>query len=433
MVEAIAIVGTIVSACGLINDIRKAFKPVSVKKEAETLFDFVEATKRVMNHLDKRLRKERCRDTNKELINELNKLKDNLVLTIEFLQKIKDNPPPAIRILKVKRLKKDIESKHSVLEKSRSDVMDHVSIDCLPSGDQANGLSRDYLISANDLSDFEDMCDGTWGPVKKARFKGYQDVVIKYVSDVRNRDLIENFEKEARILVKFWFGYVVRLIGICDQQDVKFLVLEYMQKESLDYLLHNRPEEVLEPKRRVAMALDTAKAVLQVQDARSLHTGIESKRFLVDKDFNVKISDLRFAKTLSSCKRYRSSRSLPVNSQYYLCPERYSPAPYTEESEVYSLGIVLWEILSRSKPFSTLENELGREPSFNEVKTFVTAKRREQLSQDFGNPRWNSALNDLVQQCRNVIPEERPVGGVRDVVKQLDEILDDMEREGEGN
>lgn len=67
MAEAIAIVGTIVSTCALINDIRKAFRPVSVKKEMQKLFILVEDTKDVMDHLAKRLRKQRHRDHNRGL------------------------------------------------------------------------------------------------------------------------------------------------------------------------------------------------------------------------------------------------------------------------------------------------------------------------------------------------------------------------------
>lgn len=476
MATVLAVVGTVVSTCGLINDLRKALQTENFENQREVLFKEVKHTEGIISDLGERLKARQDADDmgNYEVLQgELEKLQNNLNATKEFLEWLIDHTPSRIRISKCKRVSKDIAAHISVLQISMTHLIHHIEICNLfsaievqekrPLRDDDIGNARrdldtmhskggiegseteineakqelenkgtdrlvhdDLYVSSSDLSDFEEIGVGTWGPIKKAKLNGIHDVVVKYIDDVGNDDVVTNFRKEAENLVTFWYGYVVQLLGICDQEDQRFLVLEFMHKGCLGDLLH-KSGELLEPKTRVKMALDAAKAVLQV-DAVMLHTAIKSDKFLVDKDYNVKIADLKFAKTFSSCRRYLVGPKIgAVDHMLYICPERFVPAPYTEKCEIYSLGIVLWEILSQSKPFSTLEKELDRKPNFVEVKAFVKDNRKEELSVEFGNMTRNSILNKLVQDCRDLNPARRP--SLIDIVNELEGILSFMEEE----
>ncbi|XP_066439143.1 mixed lineage kinase domain-like protein [Eleutherodactylus coqui] len=186
-------------------------------------------------------------------------------------------------------------------------------------------------------------------PVAIKVFKGQQ---------IRNQDLIiKTFRSESETMKKFECLNILRLYGICvdgSGADARYsLVMEYCEKGTLRQLLERESDMSWE--RRVSMALDAARAIYRLHQTEKnaiLHGSLSSSKFLVDGTYCVKLSGFELSKTESSLRR-SSNAELRKRSMelVYIAPETLQNInTYDKRSEIYSLGVVLYEIASGRLP-----------------------------------------------------------------------------------
>ncbi|XP_067905780.1 mixed lineage kinase domain-like protein isoform X2 [Heterodontus francisci] len=223
------------------------------------------------------------------------------------------------------------------------------------------------------------------------------------------------FRKEAETMKHFESPNIVRIYGICIDQSgpspVFLIVMEYCELGSLRRVLEG--EQQLSWERRVRMALDAASGLYRMHQSNEkfkLHCSIDSTRFLVDHGLRVKLGGLDLAKTETSIRRIsvanQRSHLVPYISPQQLCNIHY---PYDKPCEVYSFGIVLWEIASRKTPFKDCSDKVIRQKVCEE-------KVREPLPSDCPKD-----LHELIDECRAFDPFERPKAGA--IVDRLKNIL----------
>ncbi|GCB76523.1 hypothetical protein scyTo_0019153 [Scyliorhinus torazame] len=186
--------------------------------------------------------------------------------------------------------------------------------------------------------------------------------------------------------------------------------MEYLELGSLRTVLQGKRQ--LSWQTCVRMALDAASGLYRMHQSIEkfkLHCSIDSTRFLVDQGLRVKLGDLELAKTETSIRRTsatsQGSKKMPFISPQQLGNINY---PYDKPCEVYSFGIVLWEIASRILPFRGFTDE--------EIHRKVCEKMQEPLPSDCPND-----LRELIDECRAYDPFERPKAGA--IVDRLKNIL----------
>ncbi|XP_039209654.1 mixed lineage kinase domain-like protein [Crotalus tigris] len=237
--------------------------------------------------------------------------------------------------------------------------------------------------------------------------------VFKNPVTINTKKVRQIFEEEVRTLKRLESSYIVRLYGICiDESGLvpQFsIVTEFCEKGTLREVL--RKEQDLPWKVRSDMASDAAAGLYRLHhtgDKCQLHCCINSSKFLVAKGYCIKLSGFKLDQTESSISRKSKGKvSREVSSLAYICPEGLASLhhPYNLASEIYSFGIVLWEIATGKLPFTGCNSQ----EIYNKV---YKKKVQEPLGEDC--PPY---LQKIINQCRSYEPSKRPTTEV--IVNQL--------------
>lgn len=173
-------------------------------------------------------------------------------------------------------------------------------------------------------------------------------VAIKMLRDqfVADKTLLEQFRREAKSAAKLVHPFIINIYDVVSEDDKQYIVMEYVEGITLkDYLQSNRLSlnAVLEIGVRLADALQHA------HSRNIIHCDIKPQNILIDKNLNPKIADFGIAKMVSNQTMVYTSTVM--GSVHYLSPEQATGGQVTASSDVYSLGVVLFEMLTGRVPF----------------------------------------------------------------------------------
>ncbi|XP_078066411.1 mixed lineage kinase domain-like protein [Mustelus asterias] len=306
------------------------------------------------------------------------------------------------------------------LEEVAADIREIKTI--MVSNKKAASSSQQYRIREINMTELQKDSNPFLITDTSKYYKGVflkQSVAIKrFISESANINNVQKvFMREAETMNQFRSDNIVRIYGICmtgeGHRSEFLIVMEYCKYGALKNVLGS--EKQLPWSKRVQMSLDTARAVYwlhQSQEKARLHCRVNSTSFLVDEDYRVKLAGLELTKTETSIKRNKSAKRDSASEIPYLSPQQLNEVnyQYDEKCEVYSLGIVLWEISSCKTPFE------GVNPK--DIRTRVYEEKfHEPLPDDC--PR---DLVELIDECRAFEPFERPsAGAVVDRLLQIQE------------
>ena len=160
---------------------------------------------------------------------------------------------------------------------------------------------------------------------------------------------LKEFRTEVTMMSKMRHPNVVLLMGICSAAPNLAIVTEYLARGSLYRLLHHT-ETPLDMRRRVKMGIDMAKGMAYLHSASPpiVHRDLKSPNLLVDETFTVKICDFglarfkqdTFVQTVNGC----------AGTPNYMAPEVLRNEKFNEKCDVFSMGVVLWELITRKEP-----------------------------------------------------------------------------------
>ncbi len=175
-----------------------------------------------------------------------------------------------------------------------------------------------------------------------------REVAIKMLREqfVADKDLLEQFRREAKSAARLKHPYIINIHDVVSEGDKEYIVMEYVEGITLkDYLQSNKlsVNAVLEIAVRLADALQHAHC------KNIIHCDIKPQNILIDKNLNPKIADFGIAKMVSNQTMVYTSTVM--GSVHYLSPEQSTGDRITVRSDVYSLGVVLFEMLTGKVPF----------------------------------------------------------------------------------
>ncbi|KAL7602138.1 hypothetical protein Lser_V15G22927 [Lactuca serriola] len=260
---------------------------------------------------------------------------------------------------------------------------------------------------------------GGFGKVYKGEIlhsEGQSMVVFKRLDRAFGQGNPE-FWKEITMLSLYKHENLVHLLGFCDESNEKILVYEYLSNRSLDFHLNNND---LNWTQRLKICIGMARGLAYLHGSetqlRVLHRDVKSSNILLDENWNAKISDFglsKFAPTNNFTFLYTS-----VVGTVGYCDPLYAETGFlTKESDVYSLGVVLFEVLCGRLCISNKDDRplpgLARECyELNKVDTIIFGNIRDEITQ---NSLW--AFTTIAYRCLKRDREERP--SVNDVVRML--------------
>eukprot|EP01119_Soliformovum_irregulare_P025617 TRINITY_DN9540_c0_g1_i1.p1 TRINITY_DN9540_c0_g1~~TRINITY_DN9540_c0_g1_i1.p1 ORF type:complete len:1017 (-),score=167.78 TRINITY_DN9540_c0_g1_i1:32-3082(-) len=170
------------------------------------------------------------------------------------------------------------------------------------------------------------------------------------------KKLHKMFTSEVAVLSKLRHPNVLFLFGAYTTPSHGFLCMEFMHQGSLFDILHNKAlVDHFSWKMRYQMALDAARGMdyLHRQSPPILHRDVKSLNFLVDDRWIVKVGDFGFASD-----SFKPLRRIGIN--VWTAPELMedSSRPFTTKADVYSFGIVLWELLELADPSREVSHDM---------------------------------------------------------------------------
>ncbi|NXS20774.1 RIPK2 kinase, partial [Mystacornis crossleyi] len=228
-------------------------------------------------------------------------------------------------------------------------------------GGQTGALSYALpSIPSSKLPDLRFISRGAYGTVSAARHADWRvPVALKCLQGPLLDSDRNHLLKEAEILHKARFSYILPILGICNEPEFLGLVTEYMTNGSLNQLLHGKdvyPDIPWCLRFRILYEIALGVNYLHNMNPPLLHHDLKTQNILLDDEFHVKIADFGMSKwRVISMSQSRSESSLPEGGTIiYMPPEDYNPSKKTRASvkhDIYSYAVIMWEVMSRKQPF----------------------------------------------------------------------------------
>ncbi|PNT70184.1 G-type lectin S-receptor-like serine/threonine-protein kinase At2g19130 [Brachypodium distachyon] len=187
--------------------------------------------------------------------------------------------------------------------------------------------------------------EGGFGSVFKGTMQGSTVVAVKNLKVLGQAE--KQFRTEVQTLGMIQHSNLVRLLGFCVRGNRRLLVYEYMPNGSLDAHLFADKSGLLSWNVRYQIALGIAKGLAYLHEECEdciIHCDIKPENILLDAEFCPKIADFGMAKLLG--REFNSALTTIRGTMGYLAPEWISGLPITKKADVYSFGIMLFEIIS---------------------------------------------------------------------------------------
>jgi eukaryotic-like serine/threonine-protein kinase len=165
--------------------------------------------------------------------------------------------------------------------------------------------------------------------------------------------MVQQMEREAKVLAKLSHPNVVLFIDFIRFEGRPNLVLEYVDGEDVRAMLSRRVR--LDEDLACAIALEALRGLAHVHARGFLHRDIKPENLLVGRDGTVKLCDFGLAKGLGKADDDRSRAHEGFGTPAYMSPEQILGEELGPESDLFSLGITLYEMLSGRRPFAVGE------------------------------------------------------------------------------
>ncbi|KAG9153837.1 hypothetical protein Leryth_005945 [Lithospermum erythrorhizon] len=208
--------------------------------------------------------------------------------------------------------------------------------------------SETIAAATNNFSQANILGQGGFGPVYKGKLSGGQEIAVKRLSKTSRQGVVE-FKTEVNLIAKLQHRNLVRLLGSCIQGEERMLIYEFMQNKSLDRFLYDASTKtLLNWPRRFEIMMGISRGILYLhQDSRLkiIHRDLKTSNILLDNDLNPKISDFGLARIFGGEQPFEETKRV-IGTFGYMAPEYAIDGRFSEKSDVFSLGVILLEIIS---------------------------------------------------------------------------------------
>src|SRR5438874_12717857 len=191
-------------------------------------------------------------------------------------------------------------------------------------------------------------------------FKAYQPTLDRYVAvkvlpafHARDPIFVKRFVQEARSVAKLQHANIVPIYEFGEQENITYIVMEYVDGGTLKDRLKQRPVTVPEA---VNFVIQAAEGLGCGHGHGIVHRDVKPASMLVRKDGHLLLSDFGIAKILEGTTNLTRAGT-GIGTPQYMSPEQGTGQPVDRRSDIYSLGIVLFHCLTGRVPF-TAENPL---------------------------------------------------------------------------
>ena len=218
-----------------------------------------------------------------------------------------------------------------------------------------NNFIKDYLIET-------ELGAGGMAVVYLAEHRLLQSkVAIKILNFefVKNENIRKRFLSEARNMARMSHPNIIKVTDLIDQGDTIALVMEYVSGETLkDYIEQNAK---LSNEDLKSIFIQMLEAVSFVHKNNLIHRDIKPSNFMISREGQIKLLDFGIAKNAdsNSAEYTQTGTGMQMGTPLYMSPEQILETKgVTAQTDIYSLGVVLWQMITGRKPYDskTLSN-----------------------------------------------------------------------------
>ena len=185
-------------------------------------------------------------------------------------------------------------------------------------------------------------------------------VAIKLMHGALSGDPLqhERFRREARSVARLSHPHVVTVIDAGEDEGHPYIVFEYVEGETLKHRIRTLREQgrAMPVVEAVAYAIEVGRALSAAHAQRVIHRDVKPQNVMIDTEGRAKVTDFGIARTLDDGGLTATGRVLGTTD--YVSPEQALGEDVGEQSDIYSLGICLYEMLTSEVPFKA-ESQVG--------------------------------------------------------------------------
>eukprot|EP00794_Sanderia_malayensis_P009658 gene9658-10646_t len=227
---------------------------------------------------------------------------------------------------------------------------------------------------------------------------GSQEVAIKKLRD--DSEAAQAFLSEASVMTTLRHTNLVEFKGICFHKKDLYILTEYCSKGALLDYLRSRGRAMISQDQQREFARDICSGMCYLEERKIVHRDLAARNVLLGEDMTSKVADFGLAKNL---EQDVGTEKFPVK---WTAPEAIKSKTYSTHSDVWSFGILLWEIYSFGR------NPYPRVP-LKDVSEKVEKGYRMEIPEGCPN-----TMYILMQQCWSYRPSKRP--RFKDLFRELD-------------
>ncbi len=162
-----------------------------------------------------------------------------------------------------------------------------------------------------------------------------------------DEDFVKRFHREAQAVASLSHPNIVSIYDVGKEEKVHYLVMEYVKGDNLKNLI--RKDGVLTPERAVEIARQVSEALQHAHENNIVHRDVKPQNILITREGRVKLTDFGIAREATTATLTQTDAV--VGSVHYLSPEQARGETAGPQSDIYSLGTVLYEMVTGVLPF----------------------------------------------------------------------------------
>uniref|UniRef100_A0A671Y9B3 Mitogen-activated protein kinase kinase kinase 12 n=1 Tax=Sparus aurata TaxID=8175 RepID=A0A671Y9B3_SPAAU len=259
------------------------------------------------------------------------------------------------------------------------------------STEHKHDLDEAWEVPFEEISDLQWVGSGAQGAVFLGKLHG-QEVAVKKVRNIKETDI--------KHLRKLKHPNIITFKGICTQAPCYCIIMEYCAQGQLYEVL--RAGRQIQPSLLMDWAMGIAGGMNYLHLHKIIHRDLKSPNMLITYDDSVKISDFGTSKELSD----KSTKMSFAGTVAWMAPEVIRNEPVSEKVDIWSFGVVLWEMLTGEVPYKDVDSS---------AIIWGVGNNSLQLPVPEGCP---DSFKLLLRQCWNCKPRNRP--SFRQILLHLD-------------
>ena len=168
----------------------------------------------------------------------------------------------------------------------------------------------------------------------------------------RSPEDLERFKREIRLARKITHRNVLRTYDYGEAEGVYFISMEYVRGYTLNELMDEAPSRQMPARATIGIARQICRGLHAAHEQGIIHRDIKPQNVLIDAKGEVKLMDFGVAR-MTEAAEAMTQAGLIVGTPHYMSPEQVQGKPLDPRTDVYAMGVLLYELIAGRRPFES--------------------------------------------------------------------------------